>query len=200
MHVQTIITRATATTKTLADKTIAVYSQTNPCFPSRNWGLRIPVMLMKRDTTHLESWSVFDLFKIHKSINSKKEKIGSFSMRIGDCYTQSEVPKAQFSVFRSRKKKRGRRGNAKSFHLKRFLVSIVILQFSSSSGIKMDRLVGIRELFNSWCYMIKMKSTERKTKIKLWDTPSRVSVDLYCIDLAYLVLLRRELLQYCLQT
>lgn len=105
IHVQTIITRATATTKTLADKTIAVYSQTNPCFPSRNWGLRILVMLMERDTTHLESWSVFDLFKIHKSINSKKEKIGSFSMRIGDCYTQSEVPKAQFSVFRSRKKR-----------------------------------------------------------------------------------------------
>lgn len=64
----------------------------------------------------------------------------------------------------------------------------------------MDRLVGIRELFNSWCYMIKMKSTKRKAKIKLRDTPSRVSVNLYCIDLAYLVLLRRELLQYCLQT
>ena len=26
-------------------------------------------------------------------------------MRIGDCYTQSEVPKAQFSVSRSRKKR-----------------------------------------------------------------------------------------------
>ena len=26
-------------------------------------------------------------------------------MRIGDCYTQSEKPKAQFSVFRSRKKR-----------------------------------------------------------------------------------------------
>ena len=48
----------------------------------------------------------------------------------------------------------------------------------------MDRLVGIRELFNSWCYMIKMKSTKRKAKIKLWDTPSRVSVNLYCIHLA----------------
>ena len=64
IHVQTLSTDVTATNLTNNGERTVVYLLTSPGFPWSNWGLEIPALQkVIRDTTHLESWSVWDSYR-----------------------------------------------------------------------------------------------------------------------------------------
>ena len=64
IHVQTLTADATVTRMTRHGERTAASSKTNPSCQWNNWGLEMPIIMVTRDTTHLESSSVWTHLKL----------------------------------------------------------------------------------------------------------------------------------------